>query len=55
MSDEIEEVGEVFERGSYAVRANASSVQLFNGSCIIIFQDILFQVRERLRLMWDNM
>ena len=25
-----------FERGSYAVRANASSAQLFDGSCIII-------------------
>ena len=36
MSDEIEEVGKFFERGSCAIHANALSAQQFDDSCIII-------------------
>ena len=36
MSDEIEEVGMFFERGSRAIHANALSAQPFDDSCIII-------------------
>ena len=36
MSDEIEEVGKFFERGSCAIHANALSAHQFDGSCIII-------------------
>ena len=36
MSDEIEEVGMFFERGSCAIHANALSAQPFDDSCIII-------------------
>ena len=36
MSDEIEEVGKFFERGSRANNANALSAQPFDDSCIII-------------------
>ena len=36
MSDEIEEVGKFFERGSCEIRANALSARPFDDSCIII-------------------
>ena len=36
MSEELEEVGMFFERGSHAIHANALSVQPFDDSCIII-------------------
>ena len=52
MSDEIKEVRKFFEHSSCAIHANALSA-LFLRVLAWLF-DILSQVRERLRLMYEN-